>query len=68
MFYKEELFPRITERYLDKHGHSFPMSSKSVVKYFPFLILNKKLFTGRMSREEGGGHSSKVGGVRRLAG
>ena len=28
MFYKEELFPRITKRYLDKHGDSFAMSSK----------------------------------------
>jgi len=25
-FYKEELFPKITKRYLDKHGDSFPMS------------------------------------------
>lgn len=26
MFYKEQLFPKITERYLDKYGDSFPMS------------------------------------------
>jgi len=31
MFYKKRLFPKITERYLDKHGDSFPMSIEAKV-------------------------------------
>ena len=60
MFYKKRLFPKITERYLDKHGDSFPMSSKSVDENLPYLNLNKIFFTVECPWERGGGvHGSQ---------
>ena len=67
MFYKERLFPKITERYLDKHGDSFPMSSKSVDENLPCLILNKIFFTVECPGGGGGACFSKLGDVRLVA-